>query len=102
MANTFDKKSVVAGVTTTVLYTVPALTTAVVLGFMLTNKGTSQITASADIDGLNVIGVDTIIPVGSALSALDGKMVLTAGEVLSVVSDTASALDCRLSIMEMT
>jgi hypothetical protein len=42
------------------------------------------------------------IPAGSALSVLDGKIVLEAGDVVEVTSDTASSADVILSVLEQT
>lgn len=103
MANIFKRKiqvDVSTGGST--VYTVPASTTAVVIGFMITNKTANNIKVEADAGGVQVIGTDTIIPAGSSLSGLDGKIVLETTDTLVVTCDTATACDVLLSIMEQT
>ena len=42
------------------------------------------------------------IPANSALSPLDGKIVMKAGQVLTVTSDTASSSDVAVSVLEIS
>jgi hypothetical protein len=115
MANTF-KLVTKAGVTTEdVIYTVAALTTTVVLGVMLSNTTTSQVTATVTLssDTANRAGanneanqdVELItnapIPAGSSLELLAGNKINM--ETTDVLKLTASgATDIALSIMEIT
>jgi hypothetical protein len=48
------------------------------------------------------VGEDTPIPSGTALSFIDGKVVLQVGDIIKVKSDTASSLDVHLSVMEIS
>jgi hypothetical protein len=115
MANTF-KLVTKAGVTTEdVIYTVASSTTTVVLGVMLGNTTTSQVTATVTLssDTANRAGanneanqdVELItnapIPAGSSLELLAGNKINM--ETTDVLKLTASgATDIALSIMEIT
>ena len=115
MANTF-KLVTKAGVTSAdVIYTVASSTTTVVLGIMLGNTTTSQVTATVTIEsdtssrsGANNEANQTVelvtnapIPAGSSLELLAGNKVVM--ETTDVLKLTASgATDIALSIMEIT
>ena len=102
MANTF-KNYVSSGIGTgaTTVYTVPSATTSVVIGLNLANTTASQIAVDVQLGSTYIVkGVP--IPAGSALSALDGKIIAEATETISVTSDTASSVDVILSTLEQT
>ena len=115
MANTFKLASK-AGVTSAdVIYTVASSTTTIVLGLMLGNTTTSQVTATVTIEsdtssrsGANNEANQTVelvtnapIPAGSSLELLAGNKVVM--ETTDVLKLTASgATDIALSIMEIT
>ena len=115
MANTF-KVVTKAGVTSEdVIYTVAGSTTTVVLGIMLGNTTTSQVTATVTLDtntgsraGNNDESNQAVelitnapIPSGSSLELLAGNKVVM--ETTDVLKLTASgATDIALSIMEIT
>ena len=115
MANTF-KTVTKAGVTSAdVIYTVAGSTTTVVLGIMLGNTTTSQVTATVTLssDTSNRAGanneanqdVELItnapVPVGSSLELLAGnKVVMEATDVLKLTA--SGATDITVSIMEIT
>jgi len=103
MANTFKRyKTGSIGTSTNTVYTVPANTTAVVLGVHLTNRDTANsIEATVTMAGVYLLR-GAPIPVGSALSALDGKIILEAGDTVTVNSDTATSIDVIISVMEQT
>ena len=102
MANIFKNytsASVGTGATTT--YTVPSATTSVVIGCNLANRTGSQIRADVQVAGVFLIkGVP--IPANSALSVLDGKVILETTETVIVTSDTASSCDVIVSVLEQT
>ena len=115
MANTFKLVSK-AGVTTAdVIYTVASSTTTVLLGIMLGNTTTSQVTATVTIesnttnrtnnndesnDNVELV-TNAPIPVGSSLELLAGNKVVM--ETTDVLKLTASgATDIAVSIMEIT
>jgi hypothetical protein len=102
MANTF-KNYVSSGIGTgaTTVYTVPSATTSVVIGLNLANTTASQIAVDVQLGSTYIVkGVP--IPAGSALSALDGKIIAEATETISVTSDTASSVDVILSTLEQS
>ena len=115
MANAFKIKTKSGGAvganTDMTVYTVPAATTAVIIGLTIANKVTNAVTVdvkvesdTADVESnVNVnIGHNLPIPSGSSLDALAGKVVLQATDVLKVQSDTANSVDIALSVMEIT
>ena len=115
MANTF-KVVTKAGVTSSdVIYTVASSTTTVVLGIMVGNTTTGQITASVTLssDTSNRAGANdeanqavelvtnAPIPVGGTLELLAGnKVVMETTDTLSLAA--SGAADICVSIMEIT
>lgn len=116
MANTFKVKTNDAmpssAGTPLTLYTVPSSTTTVILGLMLCNVHTSQVTASVKLESdtsdtetnANVLLVKDIpIPVGSTVELLSGnKVVMQTTDVLKIDCSVAAKIDAALSIMEIT
>lgn len=115
MANTFKLVSKSGVTTADVIYTVAGSTTTVLLGIMLGNTTTSQVTATVTIesntsnrsganneDNQNVeLVTNAPIPVGSSLELLAGNKVVM--ETTDVLKLTASgATDIAVSIMEIT
>ena len=117
MANTF-KTVTKAGVTSLdVIYTVASSTTTVVLGLMLGNTTTSQVTATVTLSSNTASRTDSSInsganadvelvtnapiPAGSSLEMLAGnKVVMETTDLLKVTG--SGATDVCLSIMEIT
>ena len=108
MANTFKsitKASV--GTVTQDVYTVPGATTTVVIGFCLSNRTGSNVTADVFIDkstGDDVYIVKGIlIPDGSLYDFNAGnKIILQTGDKIQVTSSTASSVDVIVSVLEQT
>jgi len=119
MANTFkvvshDVMPASAG-TPEDLYTTPSSTTTVVLGMVIANVHTSQVTADvklvSDTSGggrsatntTTFLLKDAPIPVGSSLEILAGnKVVLETTDKLQVDCSVADKVSITLSIMEIT
>lgn len=102
MANTFKNyTSASVGTSEQTVYTVPASTTAVVIGLNIANREASTITVSAEL-GTTYIVKDAPIPAGSALSVLDGKIIAETGETISVTSNTAASADVIVSVLEQS
>jgi hypothetical protein len=103
MANTFARE--IAATTTAdspvTVYTVPALTTTVVIGFMVSNLTAAEVAVSIEAASTN-LGTDLPIPAGSALSALDGKLVLEAADTVTIECDTLNGVEVIFSYMEIT
>jgi len=102
MANTFKNytsASVGTGATTT--YTVPSATTSVMIGCNLSNRTASQITVDVQVAGVYLIK-GAPVPSGSALSVLDGKIILETTDTVVVTSNTATSCDVIVSVLEQT
>jgi len=116
MANTFKVKTngampASAGTPLTI-YTAPSGTTTVILGLMLCNVHTSQVTASVQLvsdtsdtetNETVLLVKDIPIPVGSTVELLSGnKVVMQTTDILKIDCSVAAKLDASLSIMEIT
>tara|TARA_B000000460_G_scaffold220913_1_gene172724 strand:- start:389 stop:727 length:339 start_codon:yes stop_codon:yes gene_type:complete len=112
MANTFKLKTGASvGTSLETVYTVPAATTAVMIGAMMANKSASAITVDVQIvtassAGENADDVYIIksvsIPTGGTLEAIEGKVVLETGDIVKALASVTAALDVALSVMEIT
>ena len=107
MANTFKRSSADAvGTSAEVIYTVPSSTRAVLIGGLLSNTSNATCNATVTVtigsDVINLIGEDTPIPANTALSFIDGKIVVMTTDVVKVKGSVAGAIDAHLSYMEIT
>ena len=116
MANTFKlkTKSGVNGSALSTVYTVPANTTAVIIGLTISNIKGSSITADAQIVTASTTGenADDVyivkavpLPAGSSIEVMSGnKIILQAGDVVKSGGSNASGNDADviLSIMEIS
>jgi hypothetical protein len=102
MANTFlNYTSASVGLTPVTTYTVGASTTTVVIGLNISNTTASQISVDVQVAGVYLVkGVP--IPANSAVSVLDGKIILETTNTVVVTSDTAASADVILSVLEQT
>ena len=102
MANTFKNyTSASVGTSPVTTYTVAGGTTSVTIGLTISNTTTSQIKIDVQAAGVYIIK-DAPIPSGSALSVLDGKVILETTDTVVVTSDTATSADVILSVLEQT
>jgi len=102
MANTFKNyTSSNVGTSPATVYTVPGATTSVTIGLNISNVTANQITVDVQAAGVYVVK-DAPIPAGSALSVLDGKIILEATDTVVVTSDTATSADVILSVLEQS
>ena len=119
MANTFkvvshDVMPASAG-TPEALYTTPSSTTTVILGLVLANVHTSQVTAdvklSSDTSGggraatntTTYLAKDIPLPVGSSVELLAGnKVVLETTDIIQIDCSVTDKVSVTLSIMEIT
>ena len=102
MANTFKNyTSTSVGTSATTTYTVPASTTSVMVGCTISNTTSSEIKIDVQAAGAYVVK-DAPIPSGSALSVLDGKIILETTDTVVVTSNTASSADVIVSVLEQT
>jgi len=102
MANTFKNYTATdVGASPATVYTVPASTTAVIIGCNVANKTGAAINVDVQI-GSTYLVKGAPVPSGSALSVLDGKIIMETTEVFTVTSDTATSADVILSVLEQT
>ena len=102
MENTFKNyTSTSVGTSPVTTYTVPALTTSVTIGLTIANTTASQITVDVQAAGVYVVK-GAPIPAGSALSVLDGKIILEAADTVVVTSSAATSADVILSVLEQS
>jgi len=121
MANTFKVVTFAAELasagTPYKMYTVASSTTTVVLGLILTNIGTTAVTAEVELhsdtanraianntaNGISILAKDVSIPAGTSLELLSGgKIVLETTDELKIDCSVADKLSGTLSIMEIT
>jgi hypothetical protein len=102
MASTFKNyTSASVGTSAVTVYTVPASTTTVVIGCNLANRTGSSVNVDVQLGSTYVVK-GAPVPSGSALGAVDGKIIAEAGETVVVTSDTASSVDVILSVLEQS
>ena len=102
MANPFlNYTSASVGTSPVTTYTVGASTTAVVIGLNISNVTASQIAVDVQVAGVYLVkGVP--IPANSAVSVLDGKIILETTNTVVVTSDAATSADVIVSVLEQT
>ena len=89
------------GTSPVTVHTVASGEEAVTIGLNAANVSASQIAVDVQVAGVYLIkGVP--IPANSAISVLDGKIVLEAGDTVVVTSDAAASADVVLSVLEQT
>ena len=103
MANTFKNYTgSCTNTSATTIYTVPASTTAVIIGCNIANTGASTVNVDVQVASKYIVK-GAPIPVGSALSVLDGKIIAETTETVVVTSDaTGGDCDVILSVLEQS
>lgn len=99
MASVFNRAVSTSLTAEVAVYTVPAGATAVVIGVNVANGHSAAVTSTVKAAGAAVVK-DAPIPVGSALAALEGKIVLLAGDTVSV--SATGPVDAIVSVLEQT
>jgi len=113
MANTFKLKNnalmSTQADTTDELYAAPSSTTTIVLGLVLCNVHTSQVTVTVTVtdnespDVVSTLLKDAPIPVGSSIEVMAGnKLVLEQTDSIRVSCSVADKVSATMSIMEIT
>ena len=119
MANTFKVVTFAAepnsAGTPYTVYTTPSSTTTVVIGLILTNIHTAQVTADVKLvsdtsgggraatNGTAFLANDVPIPVGSSVEIMSGnKIVLNADDRITVDCSVADKVSVTMSYMEIT
>jgi len=102
MANTFKNyTSASVGTSPVTTYTVPSATTSVLIGCNLSNTSAAQITVDVQAAGIYIVK-GAPIPAGSALSVLDGKIILETTDTVVVTSSAATSADVIVSVLEQS
>jgi len=102
MANTFKNyTSSSVGTSPVTTYTVPASTTAVMIGCSVSNTTGSQIAVDVQVAGVYLVK-GAPIPANSALSLLDGKIILETTDTVVVTSSAATSADVIVSVLEQS
>jgi hypothetical protein len=100
MANTFKRYIATASTVGVTLYTVSSISS-VVIGINAANTTGTQQTISVQLNAFYLIK-DAAVPAGSALSLLDGKLVLENADAITITSSADTSIDVVLSAMEKT
>lgn len=95
----FNNSKGVANSTQTTIYTVPANMTAVVIGMNIANLSALEELVDVQV-GTNYIVRQAPVGDGQSFSPLDGKIILTAGEVVYVTTTTDGGVDVFISVLE--
>lgn len=108
MATAFKNVGVVLNDTATDVYTVPASTTAIIIGCQVANVGASANTLDlwwTDASNANAsiyLGDGVSVPAAAAYEPLGGKLVLEAGDKLRGISGTNQELQISVSMVELS
>lgn len=108
MAETFKNVRKVLNDSATDIYTVPAATTAIVIGCQVANVGATSNeldfywTDSSAADAATYLGDAVVVPAAAAYEPIGGKLVLEAGDKLVGVSETDDELEATVSVLELT
>jgi hypothetical protein len=71
------------------------------IGCNLANTSASQIEVDVQVAGIYLVK-GAPIPAGSALSVLDGKIILETADTVVVTSNAATSVDAILSVLEQS
>jgi len=71
------------------------------IGCNLSNTSASQVTVDVQVAGIYLVK-GAPIPAGSALSVLDGKIILETTDTVVVTSSAATSCDVIVSVLEQT
>jgi hypothetical protein len=96
----FNRHTALAvGTSPITVQTVAAGQEAVLIGINIANLTASQINVTVKLAGAHLIK-DVAIPSGAALSPLEGKVILKAGDTVVVTSNAAASCDVIVSALE--
>ena len=109
MANTFQRVQYDLTTSLGTAYTCPGGTTAIVIGFRITNiDGTNSVNVEGKVGQSGstkyYIAPNTPLPAGSSLGCMDGgeKLVLEAADLIELKASVVSDASAQLSILEIT
>lgn len=108
MAQTFKNAKASIGQGNTAIYTVPANTTAIVIGCQIANVGQESYdlnlfwSDSSDANANTYLAEGVSIPDASAYEPIGGKLILEAGDILYGQCNTPNMLDVTVSVLELS
>jgi len=108
MAETFKNARALIQTTTTVVYTAPAATVAIVIGCQIANvsAATEEVkvwwTDDSAADAITYLVEDVVIPIKAALAPIAGKLVLEAGDTISATGQTNNDAEITVSVLEIS
>jgi hypothetical protein len=108
MPNTFKNARAAIQTTTTVAYTCPAATVAIVIGCQIANVSAASEevkvwwTDDSAADAITYLVEDVIIPAKAALAPIAGKLVLEAGDTISATGQTNNDAEITVSVLEIS
>jgi len=108
MANIFKNDGAKIQTTTSIAYTCPASTTAIVLQCQVANVSASieevsvWWTDDSDGDAIYRLVEDVVIPAQAALAVIAGKLVLEAGDTISCTGQTNDDAEITVSVLEIS
>jgi len=108
MAETFKNAKKVLTDTVSDVYTVPAGTTAIIIGCQVTNVDTSPRNLTFSWSDASDSNTETyladliIVPVASSFEPVGGKLILEAGDKLRGFGSTGSSLEVTVSVLELS
>jgi hypothetical protein len=108
MAEVFKNVRAVLGTSASDVYTVPAGTTAIVIGCQAANVHTASRTFQfwwTDASSSNAVtrlAQDVIIPSKAAYEPIGGKLVLEAGDKLRGLNEGANHVEVSVSVLELS
>ena len=108
MAETFKNAKQVLDNSALTIYTVPAETTAIVIGCQVTNVGTASHdltlswTDASDSNAEIYLAQAIPVPDASAYEPIGGKLVLEAGDSIRGFGSSASVLEVTVSVLEIS
>lgn len=103
---TYTGSSLSANTSATV-YTVPSLTTTIIIGFNISNLLDAESLITVNIennDGDNITYVkDVPIPTRSSIEVMSGnKLIMNTGDILKIKSNADNSFDACISLVEQT
>lgn len=108
MAETFKNSSLSLTGTAGPIYTVPANTTAIVIGCQVANVGTASHdvtiswTDASDSNAETYLAQAIPVPDAAAYEPIGGKLVLEAGDVLQGFGSDVDVLEATVSVLEIS
>lgn len=108
MPNTFKNARALIQTTTTVAYTCPSATVAIVIGCQVANVSAASEevkvwwTDDSAADAITYLVEDVVIPTKASLAPIAGKLILEAGDTLNASGQTNDDAEITVSVLEIS